>query len=71
MQSNAGSRDAAPVECSGTFTTGCQSIGDRQNMLSVSYFHSQHLLTALPSGATSYSPTKPMPFKSAYFADAV
>ena len=26
-RSNAASRDAAPVECSGTFTTGCQSMG--------------------------------------------
>jgi hypothetical protein len=35
------------------------------------YFHSQFLLVALPSGATSYSPTKPIQFRSIYFADAL
>ena len=40
-------------------------------VLRVRYFHSQHLLVALPSGATSYSPAKPIAFRSAYFADAL
>jgi len=38
-------------------------------VLRVRYFHSQHLLVAVPSGATSYSPTKPIVLRSAYFSD--
>jgi len=40
-------------------------------VLRVRYFHSQLLLVALPSGATSYSPTKPIVLRSAYFSDVL